>query len=286
MIDEGFKRMSFFTGFFTQAKDWQAEQEYHMEKRRLHNQYLHTPGVVYGCLENLNVSTNEEGTFLHISPGYAIDGEGRDLYLPKEERIPINPKKHTPPTIVYVVILHDTDKEEDWREDRANPEYSGYAFIKEYPKVDIATKEPDNHNFIELARIDLSKDAARVMNPKDPNSPGVNEINMKFVKAAGATSPIRLEDLVSVVEDGETRVAPSKDAIPSEDDTSIEIEKIGGKYSFGFYVVSAYPVEDARILWRVESKFGQGKAEYRLFFKNFSEKAVNVRYKIYKLNFG
>ena len=54
-----------------------------MEKRRYHNKYLHTPGVVFGCLEDLNVTITGEGTALTIAPGYAIDGEGRDLFLPE-----------------------------------------------------------------------------------------------------------------------------------------------------------------------------------------------------------
>lgn len=35
-MKEGFKRINFFKGFFTQAEDWQSAQEYHLEKRRIH----------------------------------------------------------------------------------------------------------------------------------------------------------------------------------------------------------------------------------------------------------
>ena len=41
-----FKRINFFEGFFTTDEDWNAAEGYHLEKRRLHNRVLHTPGVV------------------------------------------------------------------------------------------------------------------------------------------------------------------------------------------------------------------------------------------------
>src|SRR2546423_9734329 len=41
-----FKRINFFEGFFTTDEDWNAAEAYHLEKRRLHNCVLHTPGVV------------------------------------------------------------------------------------------------------------------------------------------------------------------------------------------------------------------------------------------------
>ena len=69
MIKDGFKRINFFKGFFTQAEDWQSAQEYHIEKRKIHNRFLHIPGIVYGCLDNLNVTATEDGTALYIGPG-------------------------------------------------------------------------------------------------------------------------------------------------------------------------------------------------------------------------
>ena len=41
-----FKRINFFEGFFTTDEDWNAAEAYHLEKRRLHNRVLHTPGVI------------------------------------------------------------------------------------------------------------------------------------------------------------------------------------------------------------------------------------------------
>lgn len=45
-MDTAFQRLNFFTGFFTTADDWNQGQEYHLEKRKLHNRGLHTAGVI------------------------------------------------------------------------------------------------------------------------------------------------------------------------------------------------------------------------------------------------
>jgi len=282
-MSEEIKRLNYFKGLFIQAEDLRSEQQYHMRQQKLHNRYLHTPGVVFGCLDNLKVSVPDKGTSLYIAPGSAINGEGQDLYLQKPEKISVNPQSFRPPTTVYVIIRSNEEKI-DQRPNAANPEYSDYAFIKESPLVEITTDEPDNHHVIELARIALSRDATRVRDPEDPDSPGLNEIDRRYVKRAGAeTGPITLSNLGEVVREGEISVTASKEPIPSEDDTNVLIEKIRGKKAHRFYLVSAYPLGKARILHRIESIFEKNTVDYRLFFKNFSKKSVKVSYKIYRL---
>lgn len=283
MIKDGFKRINFFKGFFTQAEDWQSAQEYHIEKRKIHNRFLHIPGIVYGCLDNLNVTATEDGTALYIGPGYAIDGKGCDLYLPKPDKISINPQDYIPPATIYVVIS-DNQEKIDRRPNAANPEYSGHAFIKEWPKVEITTELPDNHNVIELARIRLSKGATRVKNPDDTDNPDVNQVDLRYIKRAGATTrPARLEEIGEIVKEGEISVVPSSEAIPLKEDTSVLIEKIRGENAHRFYLASVHPVEEGRVLWRIESIFNNGTVEYRLFFKNFHKKTASVKFQVYKL---
>lgn len=278
-----FKRINFFKGFFTQAEDWKDSQEYHLEKRKIHNRFLHTPGIVYGCLDNLKVNATEEGTSLYIGPGYAIDGEGRDLYLPRPDKIPINPQEFNPPSTVYIVISYD-EEAIDLRTNVANPEYSGRAFIKECPKLRITKDEPDNHYVIELARIRLSREATGIRNPEQAENPGNNEIDIRYIRKAGATTrPVKLEDLGDLVKEGEISVVPSMDPMPLEEDTNVLIERIASESAHRFYVVSAYPVEEGRILWRIESIFSRNAVEYRLFLKNISERAANVVYRVYRL---
>jgi hypothetical protein len=42
------KRMNYYDGLFLKADDFILEQNYHLRLRRLHNRYLHSPGIVTG----------------------------------------------------------------------------------------------------------------------------------------------------------------------------------------------------------------------------------------------
>jgi len=167
-----FQRVNFFKGLFMKTEDWKKEQQYHMEKQRFHNKYLHTPGVVPDCLERLRVTVSETGNKLIIAPGYAIDGEGRDLYVPEPKEIDIpDLQSFNPPTTIYIAIRY-AENPQDKRENETNPMYSGYAYLSEDPQVEITSQEPDNHENIELARVRLSENAGRIRNADSPAGMG------------------------------------------------------------------------------------------------------------------
>jgi hypothetical protein len=76
------QRVHFFDGRLLTAKDFQDEQAYHLEKRRLHNRLFHPSGVVSG----LEVG-EAGGTTVLVQPGVAIDGLGREIIVPEEQQI-------------------------------------------------------------------------------------------------------------------------------------------------------------------------------------------------------
>ena len=279
---EEFKRINFFKGFFTQAEDWQRAEQYHIDKRRLHNISLHTPGIIQGYREGLKVWASPDGREINIGPGCAIDERGRELYLEDTETKPIDPQGYKSPTTVYVVIRYG-EKKVDPRRSYADPESSKNAFWKETPEAYITEVEPDNGEVIELARIKLSEGAGRVSDPEYQNNPGPNDIDRRYVKIAGARGRMRLADISEEVRAGNTKVAVSEDAVPSERDPNVLIERIKGEDRERFYIVNAYPIGQARISWRVESESDGDAVEYRLYFKNFSSESVNIAYRVLRL---
>jgi hypothetical protein len=70
------KRTNYATGQFLTATDFNREQTYHTGLRHLHNQYLHTPGIVQG----LAVSKVDD-THIAVAPGMAIDSQGREMVV-------------------------------------------------------------------------------------------------------------------------------------------------------------------------------------------------------------
>jgi hypothetical protein len=82
--DEAYRtplRVRYFYGQLLTAQDFQDEQQYHLEKQRLHNRLLHGAGIVKG-LEVGGV----EGTTVQVRPGLALDSHGREIIVPDPHR--------------------------------------------------------------------------------------------------------------------------------------------------------------------------------------------------------
>jgi hypothetical protein len=75
------RRPSFYAGQLIDEKTLQAEQDYHRGIQRRHNLELHGVGIVRGLGVRVDASTDEQQRRLHIDPGYAIDGYGREIML-------------------------------------------------------------------------------------------------------------------------------------------------------------------------------------------------------------
>ena len=271
-MDEGFKRINFFNGFFTTAKDWTAAEEYHNEKRRLHNKYLHTPGIVRGCLDSFAVIVSEGGKTIEIGPGLAIDGEGRELYMPAAQRLSFDVQKYKSAEIVYLSIRYREEPIDD-RTNDTNPALSGHAFIREWSEISMTTDKPDNKEAIEVARIVI---------PKESNAINESDVDQRFVKSAAAVmARPKLEELGTIVKHGEVTVV-SRPA-PSKDDANVLIETVKGNAPRHFYLANVYVNEEGgRVQWRIESFAKASGMEYRLMLTNTSAKDVVAFYEVFK----
>ena len=85
MNDSGkLQRVSYFFGQVLGVDDFKTEQNYFIEKHRLHNRHLHGWGVVNG----LEVSV-DKGNVVHVSPGVAIDCAGNEIFLRSEAKLKV-----------------------------------------------------------------------------------------------------------------------------------------------------------------------------------------------------
>ena len=73
------KRLNYFNFQFLVDRDFEDEQAYHLQMRRRHTRQLHTPGVADGF-----TVTKAAGNQVRISPGTAIDRDGREVVLADE----------------------------------------------------------------------------------------------------------------------------------------------------------------------------------------------------------
>lgn len=182
---KAFKRINFFKGFLTTEHDWNDAEAYHIEKRKLHNRSSHSPGVALQSGGDLKVLARARGDLsFEVQPGYAIDGEGRDLVLWETQIKTIVPEEYKLPTTLYVVLRY-VEELTDFIAYKENLEYKGHRRMTESARVEITQTEPDIRQEVEIARILLEKGATRIRDARDPNDPRPNEIDLRFVPHAG-----------------------------------------------------------------------------------------------------
>jgi hypothetical protein len=174
-----FKRMNFFTGFFTTAQDWTDGQDYFLDKRKLHNRGLHTPGVIDG----LGV-TAVGGLDVEVGAGAALDAEGNEISLPEPATLSVEVPNSLPAT-VYIAVRYSTVPS-DYVESLEPPHYQGYTRTSEEAVVDVVLQRPNNESWVELARIRLAAGVTEISAAADPDNPDDNEIDTRSVIRAGS----------------------------------------------------------------------------------------------------
>src|SRR3569623_1737746 len=203
---QGFKRINFFKGFLTTEKDWNDAERYHIDKRRLHNRMLHSPGVVYGYQGDLRVTARARGDLaVEVQPGYAIAGMGNDLMIFDATIRNINLEEFKLPQTIYIVLRY-YEELTDFIAYKENLEYKGHRRVLESCKIELSQTEPDIAREVELARIYLEKGVNRVRDARDPQNPAATEIDMRYVQRGGLSGSmlpgflrLKLENLLNQV---------------------------------------------------------------------------------------
>jgi hypothetical protein len=80
------KRIRYFTNQFLTAQDFIEEQNYHIDRQRRHNRLLHTFGVAEGLKVEATIGTKQA----KVTPGTALDGQGRQIILTSDQPVNLN----------------------------------------------------------------------------------------------------------------------------------------------------------------------------------------------------
>ncbi len=181
-----FKRLNFFTGFFTTAADWTDGETYHLEKRRLHNRALHRPGILPGEGDELAVIATG-GLGLRVSTGAAVDGNGNLITVSASHDLKLEPAPDAVQT-AYVYVRY-AEQEDEYVENIEDPDFSGHTRKLERPEVNYSFNKPDGMDQVELARISLLANATEIKAPANPEHPQANEVDRTHVVYGGARDP-------------------------------------------------------------------------------------------------
>src|SRR5919197_2283138 len=131
---QSLKRVHYFFGQMLSQDDFQAEQNYHRERLKRHNRYLHGWGVVTG----LKVSAEQKGKehAIVISPGMALDSLGNEIVIGHPYRVCLNATGSR----LYVIARYAAHKTAAIIE--GNENQIQYARVEEGFAISIEAKEP------------------------------------------------------------------------------------------------------------------------------------------------
>lgn len=90
-----FERNEYYNGKLLSAKDFEVEQDYYNNKRKLINIFTMGSGILYG-LDVINTGDNRQIESVSIKPGVAIDPYGREIVVPEMDNIIIAKLKGIP----------------------------------------------------------------------------------------------------------------------------------------------------------------------------------------------
>ena len=171
--EEGYKRVHCFKYFLTE-EDWNARHDYHVQKRRLHMQYLHGIGIHDGFHKLRVLAQNSPSLKVDVTPGYATDGLGRMVMLKDQDTVTVELEKFQLPTTIYIKIVYQEMASERVRlsDGRIENRYfrETYRFI--------VSDKPANEQQLELARVAVTADCKDILDAANPSHPGPNEIDM------------------------------------------------------------------------------------------------------------
>src|SRR5262245_41056263 len=145
------KRLNYFTYQFLVEKDFDDEQDYHLQMRRRHNRAMHTAGVASGM-----EITRTGPTQVRIAPGTAIDRDGREIAIDDARTYSLVTGGNNQDVFLTIAYHEEFDPADHSTEGGAND----FRRTTERPLVqDTATAPPTDGTVILLAKIHLNAES-------------------------------------------------------------------------------------------------------------------------------
>jgi hypothetical protein len=177
MIEKPLDRLNYYNGQRLEASDLKLEQEYHIRTRRWLNKSLYKPGIASG----LDIRAEKDSRIVVVSPGLALDAEGREMLLLEEERIFVPGKPHKTAAGsdaevegLYLTIRYNEKsieeerngcipKSTNGRKNGDHPAWGGPALIRAKPLFNWRDALPyGSSGEIVLGQVELTADCTKV----------------------------------------------------------------------------------------------------------------------------
>lgn len=177
MIEPPLERLNYYNGQRLEAGDLKLEQEYHIRTRRWLNKSLYTTGIA----SDLDVRAEKGTRTVIVSPGLALDAEGREILLLEEARLTVPGKPHkkaqgsdaTVEGLYLTIRYHEESIHEERngcvpqiegsKQNGHRPAWGGPARVQTKPQFNWRDSLPyESSGEVLLAQVELTPDCSQV----------------------------------------------------------------------------------------------------------------------------
>jgi hypothetical protein len=274
------KRLNYFDQQFLTEKDFIDEQNYHLDRRRRHNQFCHTFGIADG-LEVTKIDAKK----VQVSPGTAIDINGQEIVQDKDLTIDLSNATDFPAnSTVYITIQYRESLSDRQISDKPGTE----TRFSEEPSINKSIiSPPTDGTVIQLAKFTLTDqgnvpDGKLVKEEKDRQTVGAvladRSVSTKQLKTEVKADLFNQDKALDLPPQGDTTKTPIV-AFESP------LEKLTSNNST-FLLVYAYSLtEGAKFKWdqeyTTEKRGNTTWVVQSVIFRNLSDINIKIKYKIY-----
>ena len=149
--------MKYFDRQFLRAEDFTAEQNYNIQRRRLHNRLMHTSGIAGEDQLSINHSIGENK--LSVRPGTALDDKGQEIVVVDEGKsLILNADAGISEEGIYALYV---EYDEEFTAKSKDPGASDFTRVQETPRFKfqkLTGSPPFNYPPLTLASVDVDKD--------------------------------------------------------------------------------------------------------------------------------
>ncbi|MBD2438006.1 DUF4159 domain-containing protein [Nostoc sp. FACHB-110] len=191
------ERLQIQDGLLINAERWKRSHDYHRQRQNIHYQSLNEPGIVEGLGVSLIPAPKDvpsqynDGRWLQIQPGIAIDVNGNPILVPQPIDFHISADiTEEKPRLIYLVVRY---VDPDTLQRKQVSEFEIETF-----RIDEKTTPPDAFE-VELCRILLQPGLVTLENPQDVFYPSLNSLDFRYRKIARSrpTAVVRVAHLDS-----------------------------------------------------------------------------------------
>jgi hypothetical protein len=160
-------------GMAVTAEVWEEAHDYHRRRQRYHDLLHHGPGIVSG-LEV--IASDPPDSSVYILPGMAVDLRGEVIILTE----PVAYDVGSAHGLLYLVLTYEESRPTADHDQEEGPRYIHSQF-----GVEARLTLPDTP-YVELARLRRQDRESPLVDARDAEHPGPNEIDLRFRLQIGA----------------------------------------------------------------------------------------------------